>query len=101
MNSISKTPIIIAEVVWSVNWISYVVRTLLFLMREFAREFSQRARPLNSSERLWLVSAFISATESPVIGYNAQRCINASVSGSAPANADLNLTADDLMHWTF
>ncbi len=30
----------------------------------------------DSSERLWLVIAFISSTESCVIGYNAQRCKN-------------------------
>ncbi len=60
--------------------------TLLFVMREFVGEFSQRACALNSSERLWLVNTFISSTESCVIGYNAQSCINASVSGSAPAS---------------
>ncbi len=62
---------------------------------------SQPARTLNSSERLWLVFAFISSTESSVIGYNAQSWINVSVSGSAPANADLNLAADHVMHWMF
>ncbi len=34
----------------------------------------------------WLVIAFISSTASCVIGYNAQCCKNASVSGSAPAS---------------
>ncbi len=88
----SKTPIIISEAVWTVKWISYLHHThfyTFFLMREFTREFSQRACALNSSdssERLWLVIAFISSTESSVIGYNEQSCINASVSGSAPAS---------------
>ncbi len=36
---------------------------------------------------LWLVIAFISSTESCMIGYNAQRARkNTSVSGSAPAS---------------
>ncbi len=46
--------------------------TLLFLMRESTREFTQWASALNSSdssEHLWLVIAFISPTESPLIGY--------------------------------
>ncbi len=74
---------------------------LLFLMREFTSEFSQKACTLNSSEGLWLVIAFISLIESSVIGYNEQSYIDESVSGSAPVNADLNLAADDLTHWTF
>ncbi len=69
--------------------ISYLHRThfctLLFLMREFAREFSQWARARNPFERLWLVIAFISSTELCVIGYNVLSCINASISGSGPA----------------
>ncbi len=55
------------------------------------REFSQPVRAVtkqqcfsdDSSERLWLVIAFISSAESYVIGYNTQRCKNAS--GSVPA----------------
>ncbi len=65
------------------KWISYLHRThfctFLFLKREFTREFSQRARALNSadsSECLWLVIAFICSTESSVIGY-IQSCIRA------------------------
>ncbi len=86
-----KLPIIIAEAVWLEMDILHHMHfcTLLFLMRKFAIEFSQRARALNSSDsfkRLWLVIAFIISTESCVIGYNAQSCINASVSGSAPAS---------------
>ncbi len=84
---LSKAPIIISEAVWTVKWISYLHRThfctLLFLMREFAREFGQRACALNSSERLWLVITFISSTELCVIGYNAQSNINGSVSSPA------------------
>ncbi len=40
----------------------------------------------DSSEHLWLIIVFISSTASCVIGYNAQRCKNAFVSGSAPAS---------------
>ncbi len=65
-----KTPIMFAEAVWPVKLIPYLHRkhfcTLLFLMREFVRDFSQQARALNSSERLWLVIALINATESCV-----------------------------------
>ncbi len=64
--------------------------TLLFLMRiQSASELPELIWSL------WLVVAFISSTESSVIGYNAQSCIHASVCGSAPANADFNLAADD------
>ncbi len=55
-------------------------------MRSFVREFSEQARVLNSSERLWLVIAFLSSTESCVIGYNAHSCINGPISGSAPTS---------------
>lgn len=40
----------------------------------------------DSSEHLWLAIAFKSSTESCVIGYNAQHCKNASISGSASAS---------------
>ncbi len=51
----------------------------------------------DSSERLWLVIAFISSTASCVIGYDMQRCKN--VPFSCSANVDLNLTADYMMRW--
>jgi len=69
--------------------------TLLFLTRESARKrysVSERESEWrkhrhfsdDSSERLWLVNAFINSTASCVIGYNVRRCTN--VSGSAPDN---------------
>ncbi len=104
---VSKTPIIIPEAVWIVKWPSYVVRTSArwcFWWDNSPGNSVSGARALNSSdssECLWLAIAFMSSTESSVIGYNDQSNINASVSGSAQANADLNLAADDLTHWTF
>ncbi len=62
---------------------------------------SQSARP----ELIWtaLIGHCIkSSTASSVIGYSAQSCKHASVSGSVqPANADLNLAAGDLTHCFF
>ncbi len=77
------------------KWISYSqIRTHIwtFLRENSPERCIQSAREWrkhlhfsdDSSERLWLVFAFISSTESCVIGYNA--VLYASVSGSAPAS---------------
>ncbi len=77
------------------KWPSYVVRTSArwcFWWDNSQGNSVSGARALNSSdssECLWLAIAFMSSTESSVIGYNDQSNINASVSGSAQANADL------------
>ncbi len=77
------------------KWPSYVVRTSAlwyFWWDNSPGNSVSGARALNSSdssECLWLAIAFMSSTESSVIGYNDQSNINASVSGSAQANADL------------
>ncbi len=71
---------------------------LLFLTREFASDnYSD-----DSSERLWLVISFINSTESCVIGYNAAlyKCV-LSLAQRQPANAELNLAADDMTHVRF
>ncbi len=54
----------------------------------------------DSSERLWLVIAFINSTASCVIGYNVQCCVRLSLAQRPPANADLNLAAEDKIRWT-
>ncbi len=52
-----------------------------------------------SSERFWLVITFICSTASCVIGYNAVQA-RLSLAQCQTANADLNLAADNMTHWT-
>ncbi len=79
--SSQKTPLIISKAVYTRfdEWISYIIRTsaLCYLWWENSRESwiqsaSACSEQENSSERLWLAIAFISSTDSCVIGYNAQ-----------------------------
>ncbi len=104
---LSKTPIKITEAVYTMKLISYIfVHT--FSLCCFWRENSPERCIQSASEEkrgilamthlnTWLVIASISATASCVIGYNAQCCKNTSVSLAQlqPANADLNLAADE------
>ncbi len=76
--------------------------TLLFLIREFARktywvEWRKRRHFIDdSSERFWLVIAFISSTESRVIVIMRSAVeTSLSLAQCQPADAGLNLAADD------
>ncbi len=90
---ITKTMFIISDAVYTGMslLITLCVYLLCSLWWENSRgsEFSARSTKLSfsddSSERLWLATAFLSSTESTVIGYNAQHCRNGATW------ADLNL----------
>ncbi len=61
-------------------WLTSFAHLHFVVSEEFAREQNSDSAHTHCwlTERLW----FLSSTESCVIGYNAQRCKNASVSGS-------------------